>query len=316
MLIAQLIPTDDTDATPTAMNLRNILLAERDKTQSYIHNLQHVVTNIDKLIACWDEMEPPGSERLANVTGGPDLTVQIRPEPSSQTKTPSVSANGDLTHAQLCARWGCNSKRVVNLKYLGKLRGGPGLVTLASVESYEQRMRDGAPVKHMNPIPPNEMPVAEAADQVGVSATRIGQMVNEGKLVRIRYGVLDRPSVEAWLQKRNEKTEPITKHATSSPAKPTAKSAKPAKGPATEDAPSPIEQEQPDSGAWNPQHAVNDRYESMEKAAKELQCNMDWLRTVKKSGRIAGAPDWINMNQLEAYLKHPDFDEPLIHRAP
>lgn len=309
------------------MNLRNILLAERDKTQVSIRHLQRVVDGIDKLIEHWDAIAPPGSERAPNsvVLDAPPADapkVVIIPPAPQETRTPegrNQAAPDELTHAQLCLRWGCNATRVKNLKYTGKLIGGPGVVTLASVEAYEQKKAERKPTKAAPEPRADEMSVADAASVLGVTVSRIGQMVKEGKLVRVRHGVLDRPSVVSMLDKRKGVAAPLAKEAAGAPvkstAKPIAKPEKPAKEKRPFDEPKPIVKDLPAPGPWNPQQTVKDRYVSMEAAAKELNCNLDWLRTVKKSGRIYGAPDWINMTQLEAYLKHPDFDPPLIDRA-
>lgn len=375
------------------MNLRNILLAERDKTQVSIRHLQHVVDGIDKLIEHLDAMAPPGSERAPNAVqielklpaatrmDDPETTGGTVPLPTERMPAADIASgapgeeatapSAEITVKVASERYGVRANVIGNWKKWGRVTGSDGHVNEASLQANlnERGMKRQIHQENAAPKAEDEITNEEAAALVGTTRTNlVKNQVYKGQVTKTRSGYVSRASVEAYIAQRD--ANPTAVSATrrhkrnrgeqaslpegyimvadaaerlgcsasniyllknqgkllahelgyiseeSLIAHQRAKAApRPAKEKFQFDEPKPIVKDLPAPGPWNPQQTVKDRYVSMEAAAKELNCNLDWLRTVKKSGRIYGAPDWINMTQLEAYLKHPDFDPPLIDRA-
>jgi len=315
------------------MNIRNILHTERDKMQATVRHLQHVLNSLDKLIEQWDTMVPPGSERSASATDvpipevagivGPDkspLVIHIPMKdaasaephqpaqdraaapPRAHTTGATQSAQGlarcrrgEMTHAQLCERWGCKPKRVLNLKYAGRLRGRPGMVTIESLEAYERKSAQPLVVRHAATLSAAGMPVAEAAALLGVSTTRISQLVREGTLQRVRRGLVSPESVE---QLRGKKTAPpaVPEAGQKSPPKPVDEPVSRTRGSDTDE-------------PYRPESMPTDQYASMEKAADNLGISVEQVREMKAASRSAGAPGMVNLSSLLRFMAHPQFDE-------
>ena len=366
------------------MNLREILVAERDKSQATAQKLQQLVQSIDTLIAHWDAMAPPGSERQANAVPvtvfHKEEKIGGEPMPAANTDAPedtmagqqATAPSGELTVKVASERYGVRANVIANWKKWGRVTGSDGHVNEASLlaQMEERGVKRGLQEEKSAPIAEDEITNAEAAALVGTTSNNLlKNQVYKGQVTKTRTGYVSRASVEAYIAQRDANptaVSAIRRHqrnrgeqgalpegyimvadaaqrlgcSTSNIyllknqgklvahelgyiqeesliAHQRAKAApRPVKEKLEFDDPRPIVKDLPAPGPWNPQQTVNDRYVSMEKACVELNCNMDWLRTVKKSGRIYGAPDWLNMTQMEAYLKHPDFDAPLIKREP
>lgn len=212
----------------------------------------------------------------------------------------------------LAERRGCTGKNMANmlkrrnvhLRVLKGVHGGPTIVHEATALT----ALDGTVAAELQP---GTIAVNTLATEFGLTPTGMRGRLERLGVVTVRLTSRGNPLVvneEAaraalanYRDRRKDNTPPAPK------AKRTKKEQRPF------DEPRPIVKAGP-VDHWQPVQGVNDRYVSMEQAAKDLNVNMDWLRMVKKSGGIFGAPDWINWNQLEAYLKHPDFDAPLIDK--
>lgn len=308
------------------MNLRAILDKELNKAREMADGWQAVVSGLETTLAAMDrlgdapvtvtlEKPPPNVRQWLDV---PQDQPEGTSAPAAEVEAGASTAGDELSYAEAAALIGTTAKSLKkNQVYRRQVHvTRSGYVSRASVEAYLQkratdpktrnaverhrRTHEPEPVTTAPGVPDGMVLLSDLAEtydltiegvrfklkQAGVESVRVAGLHGRQSAVDAAAG---RKAMEAKTRKEKPEPRPF-------------------------DEPKPLVKDLPRE-PWDPTQTVNDKYISMEDAAKELNVNLDWLRAVKKSGRIYGAPDWINWNQLQAYMKHPDFDEPLIERA-
>lgn len=329
------------------MNLKEEILALRNRTQTLAANLHLVVTSLDDTLGLVDSIYHADKQPDAQKKPVPNAkvvadTVQVaiaatlttplaKPAAKAAPKSNGQPAPAEEvpTTSTATAAWllGCSTRMVAIHVEAGRLaQPKRGYITQESLEA----LLKAKAAKEQNGRPTSRPGASLAEDQIPHADAMAFLDCNLKRIMNLKYtdqltggrGYVDKSSLAAYMERKGLKAKAPAHENNSNPAAPEPKAAtmedigKQLKKPRFQfDEPKPIVKDLPTT-TWEPTTSPNDKWEAMDKVAKELQVNLSWLHAVKRSGRIHGAPDWINRTQLDAYLKHPDFDEPLIDKAP
>jgi hypothetical protein len=334
------------------MNLKEILVAERDKTQLMAESLMHVVTSLNATIEALDKVQLPIPAKAGTAEAG---TVELRigdgekpyselPKANAKVVANAVPAErpgmydhlgadgiappaneqltdfkGEITVKQAQEKYGVRANVIALWKKYGRVLGSDGHVNVVSLEAKlnEGRVKERLATENAQPKSEDEITYAEAAELIGTTVLSLGKnQVYKGQVKRTRSGYVTRESVDGYISQRDSNPQALAAKRRYDRIQRVGvvNAEKPVKEKFKFDEPKPIVKDL-QTGPWEPEFKVGDSYQDEQKTAKQMDVNEDWLRTVKKSGRIAGAPGWINVTQLEAYLKHPEFVAPFIDKA-
>lgn len=311
------------------MNLKDEILALRNRTQLLAENLHLVVSSLNdtlNLVHGIYHADKQADVEVKPVANAKPIANAVQVEVAKPVTKKPTEDEPRVTTAEAAAQLGCSTRMVaLHLKAARLVQPKRGYITL---ESLEALLKDKA-AKEKGQRPTSRPGTSLAEDQIPHADVMAQLGCNLKKIMNLKYtkqltggrSYVDRQILEAYMAKKGLKAKAPTRENTSSPAAPEPKAAtmeditkQPKKARFQFDEPKPIVKDLP-ATTWEPSTSPNDKWEAMDKVAKELQVNLAWLQTVKRSGRIHGASDWINRTQLDAYMKHPDFDEPLIYRA-